>query len=88
MEEWKEYITIESVTLLVAIATLVVTIITYISSRKSEKKKMKKLIASKEAYLKAIEDSMNMGIVDSEAGRLSIKKAGLQAELEELKSEL
>ena len=88
MEEWKEYITIESVTLLVAIATFVFSIFSFISSRKSEKKKMKRLIASKEAYLKAIDNSMSMGIVNSEVGRLSIERAGLRAELEELKSEL
>ena len=88
MEEWKEYITIESETLLVAIATFVFSIFSFFSSRKSEKKKMKRLIASKEAYLKAIENSMSMGIVNSEVGRLSTEKAGLQAELEELKTEL
>lgn len=53
MEEWKEYITIESATLLVAIATLVFSIFSFISSRKSEKKKMKRFIASNTDFSRA-----------------------------------
>ena len=62
METLKNYMTIEWWTLIVAVATLIVSILAYRYARKSDKSSLRGLIASKEAQLKAMESSMSFGI--------------------------
>lgn len=80
MEEW---------TLIVAAATLIVTIVGLVYAHKNNKKSLKRIIASKEAQLKALEKSMSMGMIEaSQMGTLFTQKAMLQAEIEQLTNSL
>lgn len=89
MVEWiKEYITIEVLTLIVAIATLVVAILAYRHSRKVEKINARNLIASKKARLKAMRTASKLGVSYSDLGRMSYDESLLSAEIEELKKML
>lgn len=84
----KTYSTVEVWTLLVAIATFVVTCLSYRYSRKSSKKNLRNLIARKQAQLKAMEESMRWGVEVSAAAHLRVEIAALRAEIEELKTQL
>ncbi len=89
MREWKEYIPFDVLTLLVAVATLIVSILAYRFARKSNKQNKNDLIASKEAQLKAMEQSTQYGgVSSSEAGTIRMNIAALQAEIEQLKKSL
>lgn len=92
MEEWKEYITVENMTLLVAVLTLLVAIATYYVTKRSyrhtrirEKKQIEELIRSKEAQLKAMGDASRWGVSHTESGGIRVKMAALSAEIEQLK---
>lgn len=84
----KTYSTVEVWTLLVAIATFVVTCLSYRYSRKSSKKNLRNLIARKQAQLKAMEESMRWGVEVSAAAHIRVEAAALRAEIEELKTQL
>ena len=88
MTEWKEYMTVEMMTLIVAIATLIVTILAYRYARKSNKRNLQNLIASKEAQLEALDHATRFGVNVSEAGSLRAKQSMLKAEIEQLKRQL
>ena len=50
MSEWKEYITVENLTLVVGIVTLLVTYLSYRYVCKSDKRNARNLLDCKEAY--------------------------------------
>lgn len=79
---------IDILTLIVAIATFIVTCLAYRYSRRSSKKYLRNLIARKQAQLTAMEDSMRYGVEFSAASHLRVETAALRAEIEELKSQL
>lgn len=79
---------IDILTLIVAIATFIVTCLAYRYSRRSSKKYLRNLIARKQAQLTAMEDSMRYGVEYSAASHLRVETAALRAEIEELKSQL
>lgn len=81
-------ITLEILTLIVGIATLVVTISTFIYTRNRDKKHIKSLIRRKKAQLKAMELSMKAGFNVSEIGSLSGNIAAIKADIEQLEEEL
>lgn len=92
MIEWKELITVENMTLLVAVLTLLVAIATYYVTKRSyrytrirEKKQIEELIRSKEAQLKAMGDASRWGVSITESGGIRVKMAALSAEIEQLK---
>ncbi len=89
MTEWREDIPIDVLTLLVAVATLIVSILAYRYARKSNKQSKINLIASKEAQLDAMEQSTQYGgVSSSEIGTIRMNIAALQAEIEQLKKSL
>lgn len=90
MVEWiKTYNTIEVWTLIVAIATLFVTIMTYCYNRNINKKHKLELLKRKQARLKGMENHMRWGQVEiSAAAHLRGEMAALEAEIEELKSQM
>lgn len=95
MVEWKEYITVNNITLLVAVLTLLVAFATYCVTKRSyrytrmrEKKQIEELIRSKEAQLKAMEETSRWGVSYTESGGIRVKIAALRAEIEQLKEEL
>ena len=55
MSEWKEYITVENLTLVVGVVTLLVTYLSYRYVRKSDKRNARNLLACKEAYMKELD---------------------------------
>lgn len=88
MEQWKEYISIDSITLIVAIATLIVTILSFIYTKRNNKKRIKNLISIKEAQLKVMEQNSRYGLSASEAGGIRGQIAALRAEIEQLKQQI
>lgn len=88
MEILKEYNTIEFWTLIVAIATFIVTCLSYRYNRKSAKRNVRKEIQRKEAQLKAMETSSQWGVEYSMASYLRVEMAALRAEIEQLKEQL
>jgi len=89
METFKDYMTIEWWTLIVAVATLIVSILAYRYARKSNRQSLEAKIASKEAQLKAMESSMQTGMIDaSQMGTLLTQKSMLHAEIEQLRKQL
>ena len=92
MEKLKEYITVENMTLLVAVLTLLVAIATYYVTkrsynytRKRDKVQREELIRRKEAQLQAMHDASKMGISHTEIGSIMVNQATLRAEIEQLK---
>ena len=79
---------IDVLTLLVAIATFIVTCLAYRYSRRSNKKRLRNLIARKQAQLTAMEESVRWGVEVSAAAHLRVEMAALRAEIEELKMQL
>ena len=88
MMEWKEYITVETLTLIVAVATFVVTVLALCYNRKSEKMNKRNLIASKEAQLKAMRDASRLSLNATDYGRYHVNESQLEAEIEQLKKQL
>ena len=86
--EWKQYMTIEVWTLIVAIATFIVSVMSYRYSRKKDNRSKQEKIRRKEAQLKAMEESMRWGIEHSAAAHLRVEISGLRAEIEQLKNDL
>lgn len=79
-------INLEVLTFVAALASVIVSICAYRYAKKSDKKRLKTLIASKEAQLEAMESSMSHGMIEaSQIGTLLTQKAMLQAEIEKLK---
>ena len=83
-----KYNTIEVWTLIVAIATFIVTCLSYRYTRRSSKKYLRNLIARKQAQLTAMEESMRWGVEVSAAAHRRVEIAALRAEIEELKTQL
>lgn len=79
---------IEILTLIVGIATLVVTISTFIYTRNRDKKHIKSLIRRKKAQLEAMELSMKAGFNAYEIGSLNGNIAAIKADIEQLEEEL
>ena len=89
MVEWKEYITVESLTLIVAIATFIVTCLAYRYARKSNKKRIKDELSRKEALLRTMNNNyFMMGLDHTVADRMRAEKSLLEAEIEQLKKQL
>ena len=89
MVDIKDYITIESLTLIVAIATFIVTTCAYVFSRKSEKRRIKSEIKRKQAIIDSMEDRFAMmGVDHTVADSMRMQKMILHAEIEQLKKEL
>jgi ABC-type transport system involved in cytochrome bd biosynthesis fused ATPase/permease subunit len=79
-----EWISFNSIAMIVSIATLVVTCLSYRYNRQCEKRRKKEIIARKQAKLKAIDFASRHGdftIVQN----YMVQKAALEAEIEELK---
>ena len=88
MSEWKEYINVEVLTLIVAFATFIVSVLSYRYMRTSDKRKVRSLINNKTEQLKSLEDSTRFGVSHTEAGSLRAQQAMLRAEIEQLKQQL
>lgn len=88
MAEWKEYITVENLTLIVSVATLIVSIISFRYTRKNRKRDRQELIARKEAQIRSIEKMMRNGLDHSVVAHYMFQKEELRAEIEELKKGL
>ena len=79
---------IEILTLIVGIATLVVSISTFIYTRNRDKRHLKSLIRRKKAQLEAMEMAMKAGFNVSEIGSLNGNIAALKADINQLEEEL
>ena len=89
MEEWKEYFTVENITLLIAVATLIVTFLTYLHTLRSEKRRIRQELKYKQAQLKEINDRfLTMGVDHIVADKLRVDRRLLEIEIEQLKSQL
>ena len=88
MSEWKEYITVENLTLVVGIVTLLVTYLSYRYMRKSDKRNALNLLDCKEAYKKELEQWDKLGRVPQDIKERMAKKAMLEKEIEQLKKQL
>ena len=88
MSEWKEYITVENLTLVVGIVTLLVTYLSYRYVRKSYKRNVRNLLECKEAYKKELEQWDKLGRVPQDIKERMAKKAMLEKEIEQLKKQL
>ena len=88
MVEWKEYISVESLTLAVAIATFIVTLLAYRHSRRNEKMSVKNLLATKQAQLKAMQSAYHLGVNAVDMGKMGADELQLRAEIEQLKKQL
>ena len=86
--EWKDYITVENITLAMGVATFIVTCLSFRYSRKSAKRNTLNLLKRKQAQLKAMDESIHYGVEVSAASHLRVEMAALQAEIEELKKQL
>lgn len=84
MSDWKEYITTETITLVVSITTLIVSIAALIEAKRAynynrakDKRLHKMAIAQKEAQLEAMETASRFGFVGDNgmaANKMSLKK--------------
>lgn len=88
MSEWKEYINVENLTLVVGIVTLLVTYLSYRYMRKSDKRNARNLLDCKEAYKKELEQWDKLGRVPQDIKERMAKKAMLEKEIEQLKKQL
>ena len=88
MSEWKEYITVENLTLVVGLVTLLVTYLSYRYVRKSDKRNVRNLLECKEAYKKELEQWDKLGRVPQDIKERMAKKAMLEKEIEQLKKQL
>lgn len=84
-----ESITIEWWTLIVAMATFIVTLFSYIHVRRSEKKRIMSEITRKEAILKSLGNPFAMmGVDHTVADSMKMQVMMLKSEIEELKKQL
>lgn len=90
MTDWKEYITTETVTLVVSIATLIVSVFALIVAKRSynynrakDKRLHKMTIAQKEAQLEAVETASRFGFVGDNG--MAANKMSLEKEIDILK---
>ena len=84
MSEWKEYITTETITLVVSIATLIVSVAALIVAKRSynynrakDKRLHKMAIAQKEAQLEVMETASRFGFVGDNgmaANKMALEK--------------
>lgn len=88
MEEWKEYINIEVLTFIVALATLIVSIAVYMYNRKRDKQQQRIILKEKEARLKALEMSQRLGVSVEHLQSNSTEAAILREEIEVLKKQI
>jgi hypothetical protein len=88
MSEWKEYITVENLTLVVGVVTLLVTYLSYRYVRKSDKRNARNLLACKEAYMKELEQWNKLGGIPQDIKEKMVEKAVLEKEIELLKKQL
>ena len=79
---------IDVLTLIVAIATFIVTCLAYRYARRSDKRKLRNLIARKRAKLKGMEEGLRWGVEVSAAAHLRVEMAALRSEIEELENQL
>ena len=87
MSEWKEYITVENLTLVVGIVTLLVTYLSYRYMRKSDKRNARNLLECKEAYKKELELWDKLGVGSQDIKERMAKRAILEKEIEQLNYE-
>lgn len=88
MSEWKEYITVENLTLVVGIVTLLVTYLSYRYVCKSDKQNARNLLDCKEAYKKELEQWDKLGGVPQNIKERMAEKAVLEKEIEQLRTQL
>ena len=88
MSEWKEYITVENLTLVVGLVTLLVTYLSYRYVRMCDKRNARNLLDCKEAYKKELEQWDKLGSVPQDIKERMAKKAMLEKEIEQLKKQL
>ena len=88
MSEWKEYITVENLTLVVGIVTLLVTYLSYRYVRKSDKRNVRNLLECKEAYKRELEQWDKLGMGSQDIKERMAKRAMLEKEIEQLKKQL
>lgn len=88
MSGWKEYITVENLTLVVGLVTLLVTYLSYRYVRKSDKRNTRNLLDCKEAYKKELEQWDKLGRLPQDIKERMAKKAMLEKEIEQLKKQL
>lgn len=88
MSEWKEYITVENLTLVVGIVTLLVTYLSYRYMRKSDKRNARNLLECKEAYKRELEQWDKLGMGSQDIKERMAKRAMLEKEIEQLKKQL
>lgn len=93
MTEWKEYITTETITLVVSIATLIVSIAALIEAKRAynynrakDKRLHKMAIAQKEAQKEAMETASRFGFVGDNG--MAANKMSLEKEIDILKRQL
>ena len=93
MTYWKEYITTETITLVVSIATLIVSIAALIVAKRAynynrakDKRLHKMAIAQKEAQLEAMETASRFGFIGD--NRMAADKMSLEKEIEQLRKQL
>lgn len=88
MEDFLKDNWIGLLTLIVAIATFFVSWCTLKYSRNRDKKHIKSLIKSKQAQLEELERWSQVGVSESEIGRMRGTSSKLKADIEQLKEEL
>ncbi len=88
MSELKEYITVENLTLVVGIVTLLITCLSYRYVRKSDKQNARNLLDCKEAYKKELEQWDKLGGVPQNIKERMAEKAVLEKEIEQLRTQL
>ncbi|MEE0889090.1 MAG: hypothetical protein U0L57_02645 [Bacteroidales bacterium] len=93
MTNWKEYITIDTLTLVISIATLVVSIAALIVAKRAYKynrakdiQVLKTTIAQKEAQLDSMKTASWFGFVGD--NRMAANKMSLEKEIEQLRKQL
>ena len=90
MTDWKEYITTETITLVISIATLIVSVAALIVAKRAynynrakDKRLHKMTIAQKEAQLEAMETVSRFGFVGDNG--MAANKMSLEKEIDILK---
>lgn len=90
MTDWKEYITTETITLVVSITTLIVSIAALIVAKRAynynrakDKRLHKMAIAQKEAQLEAVETASRFGFLGDNG--MAANKMSLEKEIDILK---
>lgn len=93
MTDWKEYITIDTLTLVISIATLVVSIAALIVAKRAynynrakDKRLHKMAIAQKEAQKEAMETASRFGFIGDT--QMAANKMYLEKEIEQLRKQL